>query len=37
MNDLLLAAFALFLIVILAIDNRHYGHVWSDHKEDRHH
>ena len=36
MNDLLLVAFALLLIVVLAIDNRHYGHVWNT-KEDRHH
>ena len=38
MNDLLLVAFALLLIVTLAWDNRHYGHIWKDsHKEDRHH
>ncbi len=36
MSDLLLLAFAVLLIVTLAWDNRHYGHVWHD-EEDRHH
>ena len=33
MNDALLLAFALLLIVTLAVDNRHYDHIW---REDHH-
>jgi hypothetical protein len=35
-NDLLLIAFALLLILTLAFDNKDYGHIWRD-KEDCHH